>query len=51
MIRIIIIFTCTLVVNDIPKTEYKLTRFGQTLTPLILEMEKWGRIYNTINLE
>jgi len=34
-----------------PKTEYKLTRFGQTLTPLILEMEKWGRIYNTINLE
>ncbi|MCC4342519.1 winged helix-turn-helix transcriptional regulator [Limosilactobacillus reuteri] len=34
-----------------PKTEYKLTRFGQTLTPLIIEMEKWGRIYNTINLE
>ena len=34
-----------------PKTEYKLTRFGQTLTPLIIEMEKWGRTYNTINLE
>ena len=34
-----------------PKTEYKLTRFGQTLTPLILEKEKWGRIYNTINLK
>ena len=34
-----------------PKTEYKLTRFGQTLTPLILEMEKWGRTYNSINLE
>lgn len=33
-----------------PKTEYKLTRFGQTLTPLIIEMEKWGRRYNTINL-
>ena len=31
-----------------PKTEYKLTRFGQTLTPLIIEMEKWGRIYNPI---
>jgi len=25
-----------------PKTEYRMTRFGETLTPIILEMDKWG---------
>ena len=32
-----------------PKTEYSLTSFGKTLSPLILEMEKWGQMYNMIN--
>ena len=29
-----------------PKTSYSLTKLGKTLTPLILEMEKWGKQYN-----
>lgn len=29
-----------------PKTNYQLTNLGKTLTPLILEMEKWGEKYN-----
>lgn len=29
-----------------PKTSYSLTQLGKTLTPLILEMEKWGEQYN-----
>ncbi|QNQ82048.1 helix-turn-helix transcriptional regulator [Lactobacillus sp. PV037] len=33
-----------------PKTEYKLTNFGKTLNPIILEMEKWGNMYNSIHL-
>jgi len=28
-----------------PKVEYSLTEFGQTLTPIILEMKKWGEMY------
>ncbi|TPR15019.1 transcriptional regulator [Apilactobacillus timberlakei] len=31
-----------------PKTEYRLTDFGQTLYPVINEMNKWGRKYNAI---
>ncbi|MYV13929.1 winged helix-turn-helix transcriptional regulator, partial [Lactobacillus salivarius] len=34
-----------------PKTEYRMTRFGETLTPIILEMDKWGQTYNSINSE
>ena len=30
-----------------PKTEYRMTRFGETLTPIILEMDKWGQTYNS----
>ncbi|MBA1392927.1 transcriptional regulator [Lactobacillus sp. XV13L] len=29
-----------------PRTSYELTDWGKTLTPLILEMEKWGEKYN-----
>jgi DNA-binding HxlR family transcriptional regulator len=29
-----------------PKTEYSLTDFGKTLIPIVLEMEKWGEMYN-----
>ena len=29
-----------------PKTSYRLTNLGNSLTPLILEMEKWGVMYN-----
>ncbi|AUI77274.1 winged helix-turn-helix transcriptional regulator [Lactiplantibacillus pentosus] len=29
-----------------PKTEYRLTDFGLTLKPVVMEMEKWGRLYN-----
>ena len=32
-----------------PKTEYRLTSFGKTLIPLIIEMEKWGEMYNRRN--
>lgn len=32
-----------------PKTEYKLTNYGKTLIPIILEMEKWGQTYNQLN--
>lgn len=28
-----------------PKTSYRLTNIGNSLTPLILEMEKWGVMY------
>lgn len=28
-----------------------MTSFGNTLTPIILEMEKWGQMYNSVNLE
>ncbi|MCZ3509396.1 winged helix-turn-helix transcriptional regulator [Lactobacillus gasseri] len=28
-----------------------MTRFGETLTPIILEMDKWGQTYNSINSE
>lgn len=31
-----------------PRTEYRLTSFGKTLTPIIIEMEKWGQMYNSI---
>ncbi len=31
-----------------PRTEYRLTSFGKTLTPIIIEMEKWGQMYNLI---
>ncbi|TPR20136.1 transcriptional regulator [Apilactobacillus timberlakei] len=31
-----------------PKTEYRLTDFGQTLSPVIKEMEKWGEMYNSV---
>lgn len=34
-----------------PKTEYRMTRFGEILTPIILEMDKWGQTYNSINSE
>jgi len=34
-----------------PKTEYKLTSFGKTLIPVILAMEEWGQMYNSVNLE
>ena len=34
-----------------PKTDYKLTDFGQTLTPVILAMEKWGNYYNKVSAE
>jgi len=30
-----------------PKVEYSLTEFGQTLTPIILEMKKWGETYKS----
>ncbi|MBP2058727.1 DNA-binding HxlR family transcriptional regulator [Lactobacillus colini] len=30
-----------------PKTEYRLTKLGKTLEPIIIEMEKWGRMYNS----
>lgn len=29
-----------------PKTSYRLTNIGNSLTPLILEMEKWSVMYN-----
>ncbi|KRL05154.1 hypothetical protein FD46_GL001104 [Liquorilactobacillus oeni DSM 19972] len=29
-----------------PKTDYKLTEFGETLIPVIQSMEKWGNYYN-----
>ncbi|WP_412989674.1 winged helix-turn-helix transcriptional regulator [Pediococcus siamensis] len=29
-----------------PKTEYRLTKFGQTLIPVIEAMETWGDFYN-----
>ena len=32
-----------------PKTSYQLTALGETLTPLILEMEKWGDKYNQLH--
>lgn len=32
-----------------PKTEYRLTDLGRTLIPLILEMEKWGQMYNLLH--
>lgn len=28
-----------------PKVEYSLTEFGQTLSPLILQMRDWGKAY------
>ncbi len=28
-----------------PKVEYSLTEFGQTLSPLILQMRDWGAVY------
>lgn len=28
-----------------PKVEYSLTEFGQTLTPLILQMRDWGDVF------
>ncbi len=28
-----------------PKVEYSLTEFGQTLEPILQELEKWGNIY------
>lgn len=28
-----------------PKVEYSLTEFGQTLSPLILQMRDWGKMY------
>lgn len=34
-----------------PKTEYRLTSYGATLKPIILEMEKWGTFYNSIHSE
>ena len=37
--------------NDqiIAKTIFQLTSLGKTLTPLILEMEKWGNKYNQLH--
>lgn len=32
-----------------PHTEYQLTEFGKTLTPVITAMEEWGRTYNLAN--
>ena len=32
-----------------PKTEYKLTKFGSTLIPIITAMEAWGNFYNATN--
>ncbi len=32
-----------------PKTSYQLTALGETLTPLIVEMEKWGGKYNQLH--
>ncbi|QLE64906.1 Transcriptional regulator HxlR family [Furfurilactobacillus rossiae] len=34
-----------------PKTEYRLTSFGETLVPVIIAMEKWGRYYNATHHE
>lgn len=31
------------------KTEYRLTEYGKTLTPIILAMEDWGEEYNRIH--
>lgn len=32
-----------------PKTEYRLTKFGNTLEPVIREMDNWGNIYNSVH--
>ena len=32
-----------------PKTNYCLTEFGETLIPLVTEMELWGQMYNKMN--
>lgn len=32
-----------------PKTEYWITPFGQTLKPVIMATETWGRQYNSVN--
>ena len=34
-----------------PKTEYRLSTFGQTLEPVIFAMEQWGQHYNLISKE
>ncbi|MBM6586127.1 winged helix-turn-helix transcriptional regulator [Pediococcus acidilactici] len=31
------------------KTEYRLTEYGKTLTPIISAMEEWGKKYNSIH--
>ncbi|QHS02941.1 winged helix-turn-helix transcriptional regulator [Pediococcus acidilactici] len=31
------------------KTEYRLTEYGNTLSPIILAMESWGKTYNAIH--
>lgn len=28
-----------------PKVEYSLTKFGQTLTPVLIELQEWGVTY------
>lgn len=28
-----------------PKVEYSVTEFGQTLTPIIISLQKWGQMY------
>ncbi|ERK42614.1 transcriptional regulator, HxlR family [Levilactobacillus brevis ATCC 14869 = DSM 20054] len=33
-----------------PKTEYRLTEFGQTLRPVIEAMEHWGQYYNHLQM-
>lgn len=34
-----------------PKTEYRLTKFGESLKPVILAMEEWGKHYNKVQTE
>lgn len=34
-----------------PKTEYRLTEFGQALRPVIEAMEHWGQYYNHLQME
>ncbi|KRN12343.1 hypothetical protein IV37_GL001116 [Fructilactobacillus fructivorans] len=34
-----------------PKTEYRITKFGKSLHPVIIEMEKWGELYDAASNE
>jgi len=32
-----------------PKVEYRLSRVGQSIMPLLYELQQWGAVYNTRN--